>query len=62
MDSERQAQRDYYAETARHYDAMHGNEGGEHDFAFAVMRGLAERFAFKTILDVGSGTGRIPLA
>ncbi|MEQ1724378.1 MAG: class I SAM-dependent methyltransferase [Sphingopyxis sp.] len=62
MDNARQAQRDYYADTAHDYDAMHGNEGGEHDFAFAVMRGLAERFAFKTILDVGSGTGRIPLA
>lgn len=62
MTDARQAQQDYYAETAHAYDAMHGNEGGEHDFALAVMRGLAERFGFKTILDIGSGTGRIPLA
>jgi|CXWL01.1.fsa_nt_gi ubiquinone/menaquinone biosynthesis C-methylase UbiE len=62
MSDARKAQQDYYADTAHAYDDMHGNEGGEHDFAFAVMRGLAEQFGFKTILDVGSGTGRIPLA
>jgi ubiquinone/menaquinone biosynthesis C-methylase UbiE len=51
-------QRHYYAETAAAYDAMHLHEE-EHHVALSVMVGLLDHLQISSILDVGSGTGRI---
>jgi len=51
-------QRRYYADTATQYDAMHVDARDEHSFALAVMMGLIEHFGIRSVLDVGSGTGR----
>lgn len=51
-------QRKYYAETAERYDAMHVAQDDEHYFALAVLAGLIEHLEVRSILDVGSGTGR----
>ena len=51
-------QRQYYAETAREYDAMHVVEGDEHFFALAFLMASVEYLDAKLILDIGSGTGR----
>jgi SAM-dependent methyltransferase len=53
-----QAQRDYYARTAEHYDAMHVSEGDEHTVALAAFCGLATLRTPASILDIGAGTGR----
>jgi SAM-dependent methyltransferase len=52
-------QRRYYAETAQSYDAMHVNERDEHYFALCLMLGAIDFFEIRSILDVGSGTGRV---
>jgi ubiquinone/menaquinone biosynthesis C-methylase UbiE len=51
-------QRAYYAETAHRYDSMHVNQGDEHSFALCFMVSVLEQLGIKSILDVGSGTGR----
>lgn len=56
--SEIDVQRRYYAETAHKYDAMHVNEGDEHYFALCLMLAAVDFFGIKSILDIGSGTGR----
>lgn len=52
------AQRDYYARTAEHYDAMHVSDADEHAVALALFSGYARLAGAQTILDVGAGTGR----
>jgi ubiquinone/menaquinone biosynthesis C-methylase UbiE len=52
------AQRAYYARTAEQYDEVHWNEVDEHQFALAILSGLIELLGVKTVLDIGSGTGR----
>ena len=54
-------QRQYYAATAGMYDEMHTNDI-EHDLALAFMLAAAEHFEVQSILDIGSGTGRMLLA
>lgn len=56
--SEIDVQRRYYAETAHKYDAMHVNEGDEHYFALCLMLAAVDFLGIKSILDIGSGTGR----
>ncbi|MFM5949549.1 MAG: class I SAM-dependent methyltransferase [Novosphingobium sp.] len=51
-------QRDYYARTAAHYDAMHVRDRDEHGIALAIFAGLARLYGATSVLDVGAGTGR----
>ena len=54
----RERQQVYYAETAKSYDAAHLHEP-EHEIALAQMEGLVRFHGFESLLDVGSGTGRV---
>ncbi|HZL59303.1 MAG TPA: class I SAM-dependent methyltransferase [Stellaceae bacterium] len=51
-------QRAYYAATADRYDRMHVGEHDEHAFALSFMIAAAGYLDIRSILDVGSGTGR----
>jgi SAM-dependent methyltransferase len=51
-------QRKYYAASAQTYDQMHVCEEHEHAFALRFLIAAAEQFNIRSILDVGSGTGR----
>jgi len=54
-------QKDYYKKTAKNYDHMHGVDSGddEHTFALFQLIGLLDYLNISSILDVGSGTGRV---
>lgn len=52
-------QRDYYARTAAGYDQQHLDNDPEHNFAAAILCGLFDYFSADSVLDVGSGTGRV---
>lgn len=56
-----QIQRRYYAETAGQYDSLHGEENIEHNFALQFMISECKYLGVRSILDVGSGTGRAVL-
>jgi SAM-dependent methyltransferase len=56
--SEVDIQRRYYAETAHKYDAMHLEDSDEHYFALCIMLAMTDFLGVKSILDIGSGTGR----
>jgi ubiquinone/menaquinone biosynthesis C-methylase UbiE len=58
MLSEAEVQRRYYAHTASDYDAMHVDEKDEHLLALSFMVGLLDYLEVRSILDIGSGTGR----
>ena len=51
-------QRNYYGETAQRYDEMHAAERAEHDFALAFMLSMIGFIEIRSVLDIGSGTGR----
>ena len=51
-------QRKYYADTAAKYDAMQIAEQDEHQFALAILSAMIEYHGIRSVLDVGSGTGR----
>jgi SAM-dependent methyltransferase len=51
----------YYARTADAYDGTHVHEQDEHNFALYWLSSLIEHFTVKSVLDIGSGTGRVPL-
>lgn len=57
-DEEVSLQRKYYSETAAKYDAMQISERDEHQFALAILSAMIEYHSIKSVLDVGSGTGR----
>jgi ubiquinone/menaquinone biosynthesis C-methylase UbiE len=57
MKTGEQLQQDYYTATAVRYDDMHGN-AREHNVALGYMLAIANLLKAKSILDVGSGTGR----
>jgi SAM-dependent methyltransferase len=57
-DDEVTLQRQYYADTAAKYDAMQISEQDEHQFALAILSAMIEYHDIKSVLDVGSGTGR----
>lgn len=57
-DREIEIQRKYYTETAQEYESVHVNQDDEHFFALSFMLSVLERLDIKSILDVGSGTGR----
>lgn len=52
-------QREYYERTAANYDEMHLHET-EHEFALSQLMGIMRFYGFESLLDVGSGTGRVP--
>jgi len=51
-------QRAYYDRTADEYDTAHLYEGCQHDVALGYMTPLFEALDIRTVLDVGTGTGR----
>jgi ubiquinone/menaquinone biosynthesis C-methylase UbiE len=56
--AEQRIQRAYYANTASRYDDMHVHDSGEHYFALGLLRVVIELLDVKSVLDIGSGTGR----
>ena len=55
------AQRKYYTQTADKYD-VHIDGDEEHNFSLAWLSGLIEYTGAKSLIDVGSGTGRALVA
>jgi len=53
-----QQQRDYYAQTAALYDSMHLRPGDEHFVGLEYVAALLHAVRARSVLDVGSGTGR----
>src|SRR5262245_61899848 len=51
-------QRDYYAKTADRYEEMHVEARDEHGFALGFMVAMCDFLEIRSILDLGSGTGR----
>lgn len=51
-------QRAYYSKTAEQYDEMHLRPDDEHYLALAWMLAFIDRLKCKSVLDIGSGTGR----
>ena len=51
-------QRKYYADTAAKYDTMQISEQDEHQFTLAILSAMIEYHGIRSVLDVGSGTGR----
>jgi ubiquinone/menaquinone biosynthesis C-methylase UbiE len=58
MASEVEIQREYYRETARRYDLAHLEGDPEHHFSMAFMLGMFDLLGIRSVLDIGSGTGR----
>ena len=56
--TEAEIQRQYYAESAHKYNEMHDKEKGEHYFALGLLVATIDYFEIRSILDIGSGTGR----
>lgn len=57
--NEIQLQREYYARTAKAYDHAHLDNGESHDLAMHFLGAMVEQQDFRSILDVGAGTGRL---
>jgi ubiquinone/menaquinone biosynthesis C-methylase UbiE len=57
-DKQTATQQRYYAQTATRYDAMHLGDV-EHVFALRFLLATLDQFGFNSVLDVGSGTGRV---
>lgn len=51
-------QREYYARTASQYDAVHAHGLDEHQFALTWLHAIIQSFEVRSVLDIGSGTGR----
>lgn len=56
--NERMAQQGYYRDTAENYDKMHLAHNDEHYFALNFILGMFDFLDVKSVLDIGSGTGR----
>jgi ubiquinone/menaquinone biosynthesis C-methylase UbiE len=59
MEDEVQIQRDYYKKIADKYDNRHVGSDAEHDFALSFMLSMADFLQIESVLDIGSGTGRV---
>ena len=57
--NETDEQRRYYTRTASSYDAMHVIAHDEHHFALSFMVAAVDYLGVRSILDIGSGTGRV---
>ncbi len=55
---ETERQRAYYSRTASAYDESHLHEGDAHFFALCWLSSIIEYTGAKSVLDIGSGTGR----
>jgi ubiquinone/menaquinone biosynthesis C-methylase UbiE len=53
-------QRAYYADTAERYDDLHAAEG-ENSLALGLLLAALDQLAIRSVLDVGSGTGLVPM-
>lgn len=53
-----ETQKEYYERTATDYDAMHLREP-EHEFALSQLLGIMRYHGYDSMLDIGSGTGRV---
>jgi len=51
-------QRKYYTETASRYDAMHAHEGVDDDAGMQILFSVLRTLEVRSLLDVGSATGR----
>jgi SAM-dependent methyltransferase len=51
-------QRSYYQATAAQYDEMHGGDPA-HNFALSFLTSTIDHIQARSVLDVGSGTGRV---
>lgn len=60
-ESEKHLQRSYYAKTASIYDDMHLSGDPEHMLALTFLLGCLKLYNIQSVLDVGSGTGRVVL-
>ena len=58
ISSQPELQRQYYAETATRYEAVHLHDRDEHTFALNFLVAGLDFYGIKSVLDVGSGTGR----
>lgn len=58
-ESESAIQASYYARTAGQYDDRHIDPADEHAIALGWMTALIEQRGIESVLDVGSGTGRV---
>ena len=56
--NEIEAQQRYYTETAAQYDEMHVDKKVPHTLALSFLAGVLDYLEIKSILDIGSGTGR----
>lgn len=56
--NEVEEQRIYYANTALEYEEMHLLEMDEHFLALSLLVGVIDYLGVKSVLDIGSGTGR----
>lgn len=52
-------QRQYYGRTAHEYNGLHAREKDEHLFALCLLTASLDYLGIRTILDIGSGTGRV---
>jgi ubiquinone/menaquinone biosynthesis C-methylase UbiE len=57
--NEVELQRRYYTETAHAYDSMHEDDSPSHAVALAMLLAFVDLLGIRSILDVGSGTGRV---
>ncbi|SRR5258706_2718429 len=55
---EEEIQKAYYSNTASNYNDAHLEGEVEHDLALAVLSAFLTKFHLRSVLDVGSGTGR----
>jgi ubiquinone/menaquinone biosynthesis C-methylase UbiE len=51
-------QRQYYSDTASHYETMHAHEGAVDPFSQDFVHSILRFFQIQSILDVGTATGR----
>lgn len=51
-------QRAYYARTASQYDDLHQTADDEHNLALLLLSAAIEHLGVRSVLDIGSGTGR----
>jgi ubiquinone/menaquinone biosynthesis C-methylase UbiE len=51
-------QREYYKKTAHQYESKHVNTKDEHYLSLSIMSGFVDFLEAKSVLDIGSGTGR----
>lgn len=56
--AQQERQRAYYRDTADRYDDFHVSESGEHEMALAFLIAMLDQLGVRSILDIGSGTGR----